>query len=137
MHWFCLAGMTVCSVQKFLEYGCLSTWKETMLLRVTVLVFFFLALVRFLRNESIPWVTRRRYGHDTLKLLRNFEKLDYKIRNIELDICFLRKCESKDVVPNFLKFRLANKNLKNSMTQRPLLKAKINSIRALSKSFEK
>ena len=108
-----------------------------MLLRVTVLVFFFLAWVRFLRNESIPRVTRRRYGHDTLKLLRNFEKLDYKIRNIELDICFLRKCESKDVIPNFLRFRLANKNLKNSMTQRPLLKAEINSIRALSKSFEK
>ena len=102
-----------------------------MLLRVTALVLFFPAWVRFLSNESIPSVTRRRYGHDTLKLLRNFEKLDYKIRNIELDICFLRKCESKDVVPNFLKFRLANKNLKNSMTyrkcQRQLLKAEIDS----------
>ena len=83
-----------------------------MFLRATVLVFLFLARVRFLRSESIPSVIRRRWGHDTLKLLRNFEKLDYKIRKVELDICFLRKCESKDVVPNFLKFRLANKNLK-------------------------
>ena len=86
--------------------------------------------VRFPRNESIPSVIRRRYGHDTLKLLRNFEKLDYKIRKVGLDVCFLRKCESKDV-PNFLKFRLANKNLKNSMTyrkcQRQLLKAEIDS----------
>ena len=38
------------------------------------------------RNESIPSVTRRRYGHDVLKLLRNFEKLDYEIRKVELDI---------------------------------------------------
>ena len=102
-----------------------------MLLRVTVLVFLFLARVCFPRNESILSVIRRRYGHDTLKLLRNFEKSDYKIRKVGLDICFLRKCESKDVVPNFLKFRLANKNLKNSMTyrkcQRQLLKAEIDS----------
>ena len=102
-----------------------------MLLRVTVLVFLFLPRVRFPHNESIPSVIRRRYGHDTLKLLRSFEKLDYKIRKVELDICLLRKCESKDVVPNFLKFRLANKNLKNSMNyrkcQRQLLKAEIDS----------
>ena len=42
---------------------------------------------------------------------------------------FLRNCELKDVVPNFLKFRLANKNLKSCMTyrkcQRQLLKAEI------------
>ena len=102
-----------------------------MLLRVTVLVFLFLARVCFPQNESILSGIRRRYGHDTLKLLRNFEKLDYKIRKVELDICFLRKGESKDVVPNFLKFRPANKNLKNSMTyrkcQRQLLKAEIDS----------
>ena len=40
---------------------------------------------------------------------------------------FLRKGESKDVAPNFLKFGLANKNLKTSKTyrkcQRQLLKA--------------
>ena len=102
-----------------------------MLLRVTVLVGLLLARVRFPRNESILSVIRRRYGHDTLKLLRNFEKLGYKIRKVGLDICFLRKSESKDVIRNFLKFRLANKNLKNSMTyrkcQRQLLKAEIDS----------
>ena len=82
-------------------------------------------------SQSIPSVIGRRYGHDTIKLLRNFEKLDYKIRKVELDMCFLRKCELKYVVPNFLKFRLANKNPKNSMTyrkcQRQLLKAGIDS----------
>ena len=102
-----------------------------MLLRVTVLVFLLLARVRFPRNEWIPSVIRRIHGHDTLKLLQNFEKLDYKIRKVELDICFLRKCESKDDAPSFFKLRLANKNLKNSMTyrkcQRQLLKAEIDS----------
>ena len=77
----------------------------------------FLTRVRFPRNELILSVIWRWCDHDTLKLLQNFEKLDYKIREVELDICFfLRKDESKDVVPNFLKFRLTNKNLKNSMT---------------------
>ena len=52
-------------------------------------VFLFLARVRFPRNESIPSVIRR-YGHDTLKILRNFEKLDYKIRKAELHM-FLKK----------------------------------------------
>ena len=65
----------------------------------------------------------------TIRLRRNFEKLDYKIRKVELHMCFLRKWESKDVVPNFLKFRLANKNLKDSTTYRKclrqLLKAEI------------
>ena len=56
-----------------------------------MLVFMFLARVRFPRNESIPSVIKRRYGDDTLKLLRNFERLDYKFRKVELDICFLRK----------------------------------------------
>ena len=95
-----------------------------------VLVFLFLARVCFPHNESIPSVIRRS-EYDTLKLLRNFEKLDYKISEVELDICFLRKCESKDVVPNFLKFRLANRNLKNSVTyrkcRRQLLKVEIDS----------
>ena len=59
-----------------------------------MLVLLFLAKLRFVRNESIPSVIRRRYEHDTLKLLRNFEKLDNKIRKAQLDICFLRKCKS-------------------------------------------
>ena len=49
-------------------------------------VFLFLARVGFPRNESIPSVITRSYGHDTLKLLQNFEKLDYKIRKVELDV---------------------------------------------------
>ena len=50
------------NLQKFLEYGCLSTWKETILLRVTVLVFLFLARVRFPRNELIPSVIEEDMG---------------------------------------------------------------------------
>ena len=51
-----------------------------------VLVFFFLARLRLARNESIPSVIRRRYGHDPLKLLQNFEKLGNKIRKVELEL---------------------------------------------------
>ena len=109
-----------------------------MLLRVTVMVFFsWLEYTFLIMNRFVS------YGHGRLKLLQNFEKLDYKIRKVELDICFLRKCDSKDVVPDLLNFCLASKNLKNSMTYRKcqgqLLKAEIDSkesrLKLLKKKF--
>ena len=45
-----------------------------------------------------------------------FEKADYKLRKAKLDIIFLVRCQHKNVIPNFLKFHLANKDLRNSVT---------------------
>ena len=64
-----------------------------------------------------------------LKAIRKFEKVDYKLRKPKLDISFLVKCQNENIIPNFLKFRLANKNLQNSVTykkcQRSLLQTDI------------
>ena len=93
-----------------------STWKVTMFLRVAVLVFLFLARIRFPKNESISSIVRKRYSGEVLKAIRKFEKVDYKLRKTKLNISFSVKFQNENIIPNFLKFRLANKNLQNSLT---------------------
>ena len=75
-----------------------------MFLRVAVLVFLFLARIRFPKNESISSIVRKRYSGDVLKAVRKFEKVDYKLRKAKLDISFLVKCqnENKTVITKFL-----------------------------------
>ena len=80
-------------------------------MRVTVLVFLFLARIQFLRNESIASIIWKRYSGKILNTIRKFEKVDYKFRMAKLDINFLIKCQRENVIPNFLKFCLANKDL--------------------------
>ena len=100
-----------------------------MLLRVAVLVFLFLAKIRFHKNESVSCIVRKRYSGEVLKVIRKFEKFDYKLRKAKLDISFLVKCHNENIIPNFLKFRPANKNLQNSVTykkcQQSLLQTEI------------
>ena len=114
-------------------------------MRVAVLVFLFLARIRFPRNESIASIVRKRYSGEILKTIRKFEKVDYKFRKAKLDINFLIKCQRENVIPNFLKFRLANKDLRNSVTyikcQQNLLQTEINNkksrLRTLQNEFNR
>ena len=116
-----------------------------MFLRVAVLVFLFLARIRFPKNESISSIVRKRYSGEVLKAIRKFEKVDYKLRKAKLDISFLVKCQNENIIPNFLKFRLANKNLQNSVTnkkcQRSLLQTEIDNkkshLRTLQNEFNR
>ena len=97
--------------------------------RVISIVLLFLVRLRFLSNLSTIQVIRNRYGNDTVKLVRQFEKLDYKHRKILLDLNFLENCINNNVTPKFLQFRLANKDLRSSSTyrqfQQKLLKQEI------------
>ena len=79
-----------------------------------MLVFFFLARIRFPRTKSIAAIIGSRYGNKILKMVRKLEKLDFKLGKTKLDVKFLCNCENNDIVPNFLCFRTANKNLKDS-----------------------
>ena len=89
-----------------------------MFMRVAVLVFLFLARIRFPRNESIAAIVRKRYSGEILKT--NFKT-------------------------NVLKFRLANKNLRNSVTyikyQQNLVQTEINNkksrLRTLQNEFNR
>ena len=70
-----------------------------MFLRVAVLVFLFLARIRFTKNESISSIVRKRYSGEVLKVIRKFEKVDYKLRKAKLDISFLVKCQNENIIP--------------------------------------
>ena len=81
------------------------------MLRIISIVFLFLVRLRFPSNLSTIQVIRNRYGYDTVKLLTQIEKLDFKHRKILLDLNFLENCIKNNVTPKFLQFRLANKDL--------------------------
>ena len=87
-----------------------------MFMRVATLVLLFLARIRFPKTEPIPSFIPRRYDDKVLREVRQFEKLDYKLRKVQQDLDFLCKCKDSDAIPRFLNFRLANKNLQDSLT---------------------
>ena len=74
-------------------------------------------------------VIKNRYGNCTVKLVRKFEKLDYKYRKLLLDLRFLENCIKNNVIPKFVQFRLANRDLRESSAyrqcQQKLLKQEI------------
>ena len=88
------------------------------MLRFISIVFLFLVRLRYPSNLSTIQVIRNRYGNDTVKLVRNFAKLDYKHRKILLNLNFLENCIKNNGTPKFLQFRLANIDLRSSSTYR-------------------
>ena len=84
------------------------------ILRVISIVFLFFVRLRFSSNLSTIQVIRNRYGNDgndTVKLVRQFEKLDYKYRKLLLDLNFLENCIRNNVTPKFVQFCLADRGL--------------------------
>ena len=76
------------------------------MIRVITSVFLFLVRCRFPIQLSIINVLR--------KQVRKFEKLDIKCKKASLDLQFLQICKSQNFIPNFLKFKLANRQLLTS-----------------------
>ena len=91
-------------------------------------------------NGSISFIVRIRYSGEVLKAIRKFEKVDYKLRMAKLDISFLVKYQNENIIPNFLKFRLANKNLQNSVSyrkcQQSLLQTEIDNKKSHLRTFQ-
>ena len=50
---------------------------------------FFLARIRFPKNETILSILRERYSGEVLEAICKFEKVDYKLRKAKLDIILL------------------------------------------------
>ena len=115
-----------------------------MFIRVIALVFMFLSKLRFPAKYSLIEIVRHRYGNEIVKIVRKFEDLDFKIRKTTLDLDFLSSCQKRSLIPKFLRFRLANRNLTNStayrLCQQRLLKEEISQkkrrIITLDKKFE-
>ena len=74
--------------------------------------------IDFPSHLSTVQVIRDRCGNDVVKLMRKFEKLDFKYRKVLLDLDFLDNCIRNNVAPKFVQFRVANKDLRNSSTYR-------------------
>ena len=100
-------------------------------MKVLTLVFLFLIRLRFPLRKSISEIICKRYGTDTVKQLRKFEKLDYKVHKNQGDLEFLKLCQENGLTPNFLSFKLANSNLRYSNSHKQcqslLLKEEIKS----------
>ena len=104
-----------------------------MFLRTLALVFIFLVHLKFTTRLLLLQVIRNRYGDTIAKLVRKFEKVDFKHRKAALDLNFLQVCRSFNVIPKFFQFRVANKNLRKSQAYQEclnhLLLAEINNKR--------
>ena len=102
--------------------------------------FLILARIQFPKNEPISSIVRKRYSREVLKTTRKFERIDYKLRRAKFDISFLIKYQNESIIPDFLKFRLANKNLRNSNNyrkcQQSVLQIEINNKKSHLKSLQ-
>ena len=106
------------------------------------LVLLFIIKLRFPRNKSIADILTQRYGRPVLTLYRSLEREDYKLRKAHCDLNFLKCCQSQNLIPNFLKFKLPNRNLQRSRSyrncQRELLSSEIrNKNRVIKSASEK
>ena len=53
-----------------------------------------------------------------VSLYRGVERLDFKVRKLRCDLQFLQSCHNQNLIPNFLKFKLSNRNLQTSKVYR-------------------
>ena len=74
--------------------------------------------MRFPRSQSIADDIRKRWGDKSLKKVKKFERLDDQVKKYQLDIEFVKTCHKYNVFPNFLRIRITNKTLKDSLTYR-------------------
>ena len=84
------------------------------MLYILAIFFLFIIRCRFPKSKSVAEIIRSRYGNHVLKSTRKFEKLDYRIRKVTLDIVFLKTCVENDVIPTFLKFKVSSSRLHGS-----------------------
>ena len=111
-----------------------------MIVRTIGLVFLIIVCIRFPGKKSIAEIIRSGYCEAFLKKIRRFEKCDFKFRKCRLDLTFLLDCKKNGVIPNFLRFELANRHFKYSQVYRKyqirLLKEEIKSKRKRINTLE-
>ena len=57
-------------------------------MRLATMVFLFLMRLRFPNSKSILSIIKKRYGRETLKLIRNVENVDFKFKKPTLNLDF-------------------------------------------------
>ena len=83
-----------------------------------------------MNTKNVESYLRDNYDRRLLFTYRSAKKYYLRIGTVGLDIYFLKSCRSKDIMPKFLWFKTANKNLGSSSAykecQRRLLNVEIN-----------
>ncbi len=79
--------------------------------------------------QSLRVLKRRYKENGSLDAFRKYQRLEFKLQKAKLDLTFLEDCKKNSVIPKFLNFKLANRNLQNSnaylQCQRKLLNEEI------------
>ena len=87
-----------------------------MIVKMFGLVFLFIISIRFPKGKWIADIIRSRYEEACVRIMRKFEKNDYKLQKRHLDLRFLLlECKKNNLIPKFLQFKLANRRLYNSV----------------------
>ena len=77
--------------------------------RLKNVVIFVQTILRFVLSRKIINIYNdiaRKYGNDTVKDFRKYEKLEYKKNKLKSEIDFLNNCKQLGVYPKFLIFKL-------------------------------
>ena len=83
-------------------------------LKVICWALIFIFKLRFPPGVSIATVLKRRYKENgSLDAFRKYQRLEFKLQKAKLDLTFLEDCKKNSVIPKFLNFKLANRNLQN------------------------
>ena len=61
-------------------------------------------------NNIVSYL-RNNYDRHILLTYRTIEKFYLRVELVRLDIHFLKSCRSQDIIPKFLWFKTANRNL--------------------------
>ena len=77
-------------------------------------MFLFLVRCRFLTQFSISSILRKSFGENLVKSVRKLGKLDFKHKKVQLDLEVLQACKKINVIPKFLRFKLAKRQLSSS-----------------------
>ena len=107
---------------------------------VTCLCIIFLIKLRWPPAKSVYNVIYERYGGDTLKCVRIYEKDVNRFNKCGLDINFLEKCRLYNIAPKFSRFRLHNEKHRTTVEckrfQRELIDLEIKEHAANRKLFQ-
>ena len=87
-------------------------------LAITSIVFTFILRLRFPRHTSFSVLLTKRYGTSCVKIYRNLENAYFRYHKTKLDLEFLSKCKSYNILPKFLYFKVHNPYVKTSKTYR-------------------
>ena len=54
------------------------------------------------------------YGNHVLKIIRRYQKLEYRVKKLDLDIKFLNTCQNNDLCPTFIQYKISLTRLQHS-----------------------